>query len=185
MVGDGAERQALVQMRDKMGLDNVMMVDQQPKSRMREYWALSDISLVLLKKSDLFKTVIPSKIFESMAMAKPIILGVEGESADILREAKAGICIEPEDADDLAARVLELFQDPEQCRQLGGNGRQHVMVHFDRTALARKLAYVIEAVGGKTVLEAAEVDDSLNEDPVHRASCQISTASQTSGREAA
>jgi glycosyltransferase involved in cell wall biosynthesis len=160
MVGDGAERQALVQMRDKMALDNVMMIDQQPKSRMREFWALSNISLILLKKSDLFKTVIPSKIFESMAMAKPIILGVEGESADLLQAAKAGVCIEPEHAGDLAAHVLELSQDPERCYQLGRNGRQYVMEHFDRTVLARNLACVIEAVGRKTVLEAAEVSAS-------------------------
>jgi len=157
MVGDGAERQALVRMRDKMGLDNVMMLDQQPKHRMREFWALSDISLVLLKKSDLFKTVIPSKIFESLAMAKPIILGVEGESADLLREAKAGMCIEPEQADELAARILELSRNPERCQQLGRNGRRYVIEHFDRIVLARKLASVLEAVDGKTVLEAEEV----------------------------
>ncbi|HWF62590.1 MAG TPA: glycosyltransferase family 4 protein [Nitrospira sp.] len=161
MVGDGAERKVLVQMRDKMALDNVVMLDQQPKSRMREFWALSNISLVLLKKSDLFKTVIPSKIFESLAMAKPIILGVEGESADLLRAAKAGICIEPEHADDLAARVLDLSQNPERCRQLGKNGRQYVMEHFDRTVLARKLASVIETVGRKTVLGPEEVSVSL------------------------
>lgn len=160
MVGDGAERQALLQMRDDMALGNVMMLDQQPKSRMRDFWALSDISLVLLKKSDLFKTVIPSKIFESLAMAKPIILGVEGESADILRAAKAGICIEPEQADDLAAQVLELSQNAERCRQLGRNGRRYVMEHFDRIVLARKLASVLETVGGRTVLEAEEVSAS-------------------------
>jgi glycosyltransferase involved in cell wall biosynthesis len=148
-------------MRDKMALGNVMMLDQQPKSRMRELWALSDISLVLLKKSDLFKTVIPSKIFESLAMAKPIILGVEGESADLLRAAEAGICIEPERADDLAERVLELFGNPERCRRLGRNGRQYVMEHFDRTVLARKLASVIETVGGKTALGVEEVSVSL------------------------
>jgi glycosyltransferase involved in cell wall biosynthesis len=160
MVGDGAERRALLQMRDDMALGNVVMLDQQPKSRMREFWALSDISLVLLKKSDLFKTVIPSKIFEILAMAKPIILGVEGESADLLRAAKAGICIEPEKADDLATQVLELSQNAERCQQLGRNGRRYVMEHFDRIVLARKLASVLEAVGGRTVLEAEEVSAS-------------------------
>ena len=87
---------------------------------------------------------------------------MEGESADLLRAAKAGICIEPEHADDLAARVLELSQNPEQCRQLGRNGCQYVMKHFDRTVLARKLASVIEAVGGeKTVVETEKVSASL------------------------
>jgi glycosyltransferase involved in cell wall biosynthesis len=161
MVGDGAERRALLQMRDDMALGNVMMLDQQPKSRMRDFWALSDISLVLLKKSDLFKTVIPSKIFESLAMTKPIILGVEGESADLLRAANAGICIEPEQADELAAGVLELSQNPERCQQLGRNGRRYVMEHFDRIVLARKLASVLETVGRGTVLEAEEVSVSV------------------------
>ena len=80
------------------------MLDQQPKEQMPWLWALSDVSLILLKKSDLFKTVIPSKIFESMAMEKPIILGVEGESADIVRAADSGYCIEPENAEELADR---------------------------------------------------------------------------------
>lgn len=161
MVGDGAERQALVQMRDKMALDNVMMLDQQPKSRMRELWALSKVSLVLLKKSDLFKTVIPSKIFESLAMAKPIILGVEGESAELIQAAQAGICIQPEQADELAACVLELSENPELCRQLGKNGRKYVIEHFDRTVLARKLTSVIETVGLKSSLQADEMPISV------------------------
>ena len=157
MVGDGAERQMLVRMRDTMGLTNVMMLDQQPKSRMPEFWALSDVSLVLLKKSDLFKTVIPSKIFESLAMAKPIVLGVEGESADLLRAAQAGLCIEPEDADQLVTRVLELSRDTELCRRLGRNGRKFVMEQFDRIVLARKLASMIEMVCRRSALETAEM----------------------------
>ena len=157
MVGDGAERQVLVRMRDTMGLKNVMMLDQQPKVRMREFWALSDVSLVLLKKSDLFKTVIPSKIFESLAMAKPIVLGVEGESADLLQAAQAGLCIEPEDADQLVARVLELSRDTQLCQRLGRNGRRFVMEQFDRIVLARKLASVIEMVCGGSALQAEEV----------------------------
>ncbi len=157
MVGDGAERQVLVQMRNAMGLQNVMMLDQQSKSRMPEFWALSDVSLVLLKKSDLFKTVIPSKMFESLAMAKPIVLGVEGESADLLLAAQAGICIEPEDADQLVARVLALSNDRELCQRLGRNGRRFVMEHFDRIVLARKLVSVIERVCGRSPVQAPEL----------------------------
>lgn len=146
LVGDGAERQRLVRMRDELKLTNVMMLDQQPKSRMRELWALSGVSLVLLKQSDLFKTVIPSKIFESLAMEKPIILGVEGESADLLQAAKAGICIKPEDAHELATRVGELSHNPALCHQLGISGRTYVTEHFDRIALARKLASTVATV---------------------------------------
>ncbi len=157
MVGDGAERQVLVRLRDTMGLENVMMLEQQPKNRMPELWALSDVSLVLLKKSDLFKTVIPSKMFESMAMAKPMVLGVEGESAGLLQDAQAGLCIEPENVDQLVAGVSMLSHDAELCQRLGKNGRRFVMEHFDRIVLARKLASVMEIVCRRSTLQTAEM----------------------------
>lgn len=146
LVGDGAERQALVRCRDKMGLENVIMLGQQPKSRMRELWALSAVSLVLLKKSELFKTVIPSKIFESLAMEKPVILGVEGESAELLQAAEAGYCIEPESAKELASRIVMLSKDHVLCARLGRSGRAYVTEHFDRVKLARSLLSVFESL---------------------------------------
>ena len=138
LAGDGAERQRLAALRNELGLDNVLMLDQQPKEQMPWLWALSDVSLILLKKSDLFKTVIPSKIFESMAMEKPIILGVEGESADIVRAADSGYCIEPENAEELANRLLQLRESEDLRRRFGHNGRIHVRAHYDRLVLARR-----------------------------------------------
>ncbi len=146
LVGDGAERSRLLAMRDEMKLQNVVMLDQQPKESMPDLWSLSSVSLVLLKKSDLFKTVIPSKIFESMAMEKPIILGVEGESAELVRASGGGVCIEPENGKDLATQVLALYQDPARCKELGTSGRHHVLAHFDRQVLARKLTDVMQRV---------------------------------------
>ncbi len=80
LAGDGAEREHLIQQRDHLRLGNVFIVGQQPKERMPGIWALTDVSLVLLRKRPTFESVIPSKIFEAMAMARPIILGVRGES---------------------------------------------------------------------------------------------------------
>lgn len=146
LVGDGAERSRLVAMRDEMKLSNVLMLDQQPKEKMPELWSLSSVSLVLLKKSALFKTVLPSKIFESMAMEKPVILGVEGESAELVMSAGGGICIEPESAKDLASQVLKLYRDPTMCQELGSSGRRYVLEHFDRQVLARRFADIIQLV---------------------------------------
>ncbi|MDI6722978.1 MAG: glycosyltransferase family 4 protein, partial [Candidatus Aenigmarchaeota archaeon] len=123
LVGDGAERNNLVRQKEVMGLKNVMMLPQQPREKMPEFLALSDVNMVLLRKNDLFKTVIPSKIFESMAMERPIILGVEGESKEIIEEAEAGICIEPESENQLAEAVLKLYNDSALMGKLGKNGR--------------------------------------------------------------
>jgi glycosyltransferase involved in cell wall biosynthesis len=144
LAGDGADRERLLALRQDLALTNVVMLDQQPKEQMPWLWSLSTVSLILLKKSDLFTTVIPSKLFESMAMEKPIILGVEGESAEIVRAAEAGFCIEPENADALANRLLELYVDRALVNRLGVNGRAHVLKHFDRIQLAQRFEQVLE-----------------------------------------
>lgn len=152
MVGDGAERDRLAAKRAEMGLTNVVMLNQLPKASMPALWSLTDVSLVLLKKSDLFKTVIPSKIFESMAMQVPIVLGVEGEAQEIIEAAKAGICIEPEN-DALLARSIEtLYADEALTRSLGENARRYVEQHFNRVVLAERyqqiLVATVDAPGG-------------------------------------
>lgn len=145
LAGDGAEREKLLALRDELALTNVLMLEQQPKEQMPWLWALSSVSVILLKKSDLFTTVIPSKLFESMAMGTPIILGVQGESAEIVTHAEAGFCIEPEDAQELAARVLALFTDAALRARFGTKGRQYVIEHFNRRTLAQRFEQLLQA----------------------------------------
>jgi len=136
LVGDGAERENLIQMKDAMGLKNVILLPQQKKERMPEIIAASDACMVLLIKQELFKTVIPSKIFEDMAMERPIILGVEGESRAIIEAAGSGLCIEPENARALADAVMRLHDDKMLADRLGKNGRDYVKKFYNREALA-------------------------------------------------
>jgi glycosyltransferase involved in cell wall biosynthesis len=136
LIGDGADRDRLLKLRETRGLSNVVIREQQPKNSMPMLWDLLFASIVHLKKSPLFRTVIPSKIFESMAMERPILLGVEGEAAEIVTAARAGVTFEPENAQQLAAAVLELSADPAAARRMGASGRQYVVEHFDRRRLA-------------------------------------------------
>ena len=136
LVGDGAERKRLVELREARGLSNVVILDQQPKARMPMLWDLSSASIVHLKKSPLFETVLPSKIFESMAMERPIVLGVKGEAAQLVAAAQAGLAFEPENAAQLANAVLRLASDSGAARRMGASGRQYILEHFNRTRLA-------------------------------------------------
>lgn len=136
LAGDGAEAAKLMQQRDAMRLGNVFIVGQQPKERMPAIWSLTDVSLVLLRKSETFESVIPSKIFEAMGMARPIILGVRGESQRIVEASGGGICIEPENDTELAEAVRELALDPERVWALGQSGRRYVEANYDRHVLA-------------------------------------------------
>lgn len=146
MIGDGAEKERLQKQSSEMGLHNIKMLPQQAKEKMPKLWALTHVSLVLLKKSDLFKTVIPSKIFESMAMECPIILGVEGESKELVNAAGAGICIEPENATELAAAILALRNNPQRCLTIGKSARGFVVKNYDRRKIAERYLQVFSNV---------------------------------------
>lgn len=148
LVGDGAERERLQKRKQEMGLDNVLILGQLPKEDMPGIWSATDVSVIHLRKDDLFKKVLPSKMFEAMAMSCPIVLGVEGEAADVLNEAGAGITIEPGNAEQLAAAVLRLSQDRELCARLGRQGRTHVREHYDRSVLARRYTAILEQAAG-------------------------------------
>jgi glycosyltransferase involved in cell wall biosynthesis len=92
LMGDGAEKSKLVELAKTLNIPNISFIPSMLKEDVPAYLSLMDVSLVPLKKSDLFKTVIPSKIFENSAMQIPILLGVEGESADIIQKYNAGLC---------------------------------------------------------------------------------------------
>lgn len=146
MVGAGAERASLLEQKQSLELNNLIMLEQLPKSQMPALWSLVDVSLVLLRKSDLFKTVIPSKIFESMAMSKPIILGVEGEAAEIINNSGAGVTIEPENTSELVATIKHWQLHEDEFSTLKKNGPIFVAENFDRTVLANKMLQDIEAI---------------------------------------
>lgn len=148
LVGDGAERARLVEKAANMGLDNVKILGQRPKRDMPGIWAATDISIILLKKSDLFRKVIPSKMFEAMAMECPIVLGVEGESRELLEAGGAGLAIEPENADELASVIVKLADNPDQRAQIGRSGGIFVREHFDRARLAARYLDLLSKAAG-------------------------------------
>jgi len=143
LVGAGAVADELQREAHRQNLDNIVFLGRQDRRVVPGILSISDACLVHLKKARIFETVLPSKLFEACAMAKPIILGVEGYAADFVRRVNAGICIEPEDAEQLLAAVVKLADDPTLCRTLGQAGHEYVMRHHDRDAIARDYQNVI------------------------------------------
>lgn len=159
LVGDGAERNNLLRKKEAMGLKNVIMLGQQKKERMPEIIAASDACMVLLIKQELFKAVIPSKIFEAMAMERPIILGVEGESREIIEEGACGICIEPENPQALADAVMTLCENRELAESLGKNGKAFVANEYDREKLAKTYLQLLIRVGSEVLKRGNQTKD--------------------------
>ena len=136
LVGDGAERAGLERQAKDRGLENVVFVGSVGKEDVVRYWRVADAALVLLRDRPVFRHVLPSKMFEAMATERPIILGVLGESADLLRKADAGLVVQPEDVDGLVVAINQLASDPEQAVRLGKNGRKFVAAELARDKLA-------------------------------------------------
>ena len=107
-IGDGAEKQNLIEYSKTLNLKNFTFLESVTKSDIPLYIDISDYSLVNLKKSDEFKNVIPSKIFENIAMYKPILLGVEGESKKLIENYKVGIAFEPENTQSFINAIHEI-----------------------------------------------------------------------------
>jgi len=146
LVGDGAVREALERTARQEGLKRVVFTGRQDKRVVPDFLSMADACLVHLVRRDLFRTVLPSKIFEAAAMKKPIILGVEGSAAQIVEEANAGICIEPENEAELVETVTRLAQDRELARRMGQAGFDSIAAIYDYDRLAEKYAEVIERV---------------------------------------
>lgn len=145
-VGSGAAREQLARDAARRGLPNVVFVPPQPKERMPAYWSLCDLALVHLKDTPLFRTVIPSKIFEAMAMGCPILLAApDGEAADIVRTTGAGVVLAPEDPPALAAAVKALHGAPAQVAELARKALAAVPL-FTREKQARDMLAAIQEV---------------------------------------
>ena len=144
LLGDGARKADLKAEAARLALDNVIFVDSVPKEQVARYWSVLDVSVIHLRRTELFTTVIPSKLFECMGMGIPVLHGVAGESAEIVRNEGVGCVFEPENAAQLATLLLRLQDDPaalaayrQRCRD--GAGR------YDRTALALRMLDVVRA----------------------------------------
>jgi glycosyltransferase involved in cell wall biosynthesis len=132
IVGDGAELPRLKARADRAGLTNVTFTGLVPRERVPDYLAATDISLVTLKRTDVFKTVLPSKMFEVMAAGRPMILAVDGEARQILERAGAGVAVAPEDGQAVLDTLLALAADPERRREMGSAGIRFVEREFSR-----------------------------------------------------
>ncbi|MFK8164592.1 MAG: glycosyltransferase family 4 protein [Lewinella sp.] len=143
-IGGGARKKHLEERVQREGFVNVTMLPSVAKTEIARYISITDIALVPLRRSDTFKTVIPSKIFENAAMGKPILLGVEGESEAIIKKYGAGLCFIPEDQDDFL-RQLNRFAVEEIYAECKANCAL-LAEDYDRGVLAAQMLEVLREV---------------------------------------
>lgn len=142
--GGGATRKKIVDLVNEKRLHNVILIDRQPKEMMPRIWSLCDVSLVPLVNNSLFSTVIPSKIFECMAMGIPTIMSVpEGEATEIIRNTNSGITVDCEDVEQIANAIIQLSSEPVKYEMIRKSSITSSM-SFSRNYMADKMIGVLE-----------------------------------------
>lgn len=145
-VGEGPVKHRLVARAEQEGLANVRFQPQVPVDEVAPWLNACDVLLVPLRRLDLLTTFVPSKLFDLMCCARPVILMVDGEAREILEEARAGVFVEPEDSAALAETIRRLAAVPEECRAMGERGRTYVLGRYLRENQARELDTLLRAV---------------------------------------
>ena len=135
-VGDGAEKQNLLEYSKTLESNNFTFLESVSKNEIPLYIGISDFSLVNLKKSDEFKNVIPSKIFENIAMYKPILLGVEGESKKLINSYEVGVSFQPENEESFFNALYDIQKLDRESFKINCNT---MLADFDRNNIAENL----------------------------------------------
>ena len=156
LIGEGAEKERIKSIAQSRGLNNIRFFDQQPRETIPAFISASDACLVLLKKTDVFKTVIPTKMLEFMSCARPVILGVDGQARQMVEEAGAGIVIEPESSTALVQAIGQLAANPELGHKLGQRGREYILQNLSRRQTADTYLRVLEELLGSPQSRKAE-----------------------------
>jgi len=146
LVGEGADRERIVSLARSKKLTNLLFVGQQPRERIPAYISASDACVVMLKPSEIFETVIPTKMLEFMSCGRPVILAVRGESRHLLESSGGGLSIEPDNPEALCAAIVRLHEQTALCEQLGRNGRNHIIRELSRQRTANHYLTVLEAL---------------------------------------
>ena len=147
-LGNGAKKSELVREAMMRGLTNVLFLDSTSKTDVTRYWSLLDLSIIHLLKAQLFSSVIPSKLFECMAMGIPILHGVSGESAQIVITEQIGEVFESGNASQLVELLLDLKKDPAKMDRYHRNGIKAAQF-YNRSYLAKNMLDILNRLVNK------------------------------------
>lgn len=148
-IGEGAEKAALVERAREWGLSNVRFLPGQARGTVEGYYRAADLCLVPLRDIPLFDTFIPSKMFEMLGCARPILASVRGEAARILSDSQAALVVGPEDAQAIADGIVALKQDAPRRETMASRGREFVSKNYQRRDLALRYGRLLEEIAAK------------------------------------
>jgi len=148
-VGEGPVKAKIVALTEQHGLKNVLFHPEVPRERVPAFLSAADVALVPLRRLDLFRDALPSKMFDAWAAGCPTLVSIAGEARRVLGQAGAGCFVEPENPQALAEAIQTLAGDRAACREMGLKGRAFVEAHYSRQAQARQLEQLLRTTLAK------------------------------------
>lgn len=143
-LGDGARKSDLISYSKRLHLKNTIFLDTVPRSEILLYWSILDLSIIHLKDSNAFRSVIPSKLFECMAMGIPVLHGVYGESQDIVLKNSIGLAFQSENSTDLANKLMQVQANKSLLKDFSKNGILSSL-KYDRHNLALSMLDILKS----------------------------------------
>jgi glycosyltransferase involved in cell wall biosynthesis len=138
LLGDGPEKERLITRVNTENITRVFFLDLVGRSEVPSIVSSVDAAVIPLKKMELFLGAIPSKIFENLALEKPLLLAVDGEARELfINQGKCGLFTEPENAEELAEAAVYMEQHPDECKAMGTNGKAYAQKYFMRENIAK------------------------------------------------
>lgn len=136
LVGDGPEKDRLVERAAGEEVDNVQFLDPVPRRRAADLLRAADVGLAVLKDVSGFRNVYPNKVYDSLASGKPVLLAIDGVVRDLVEGADAGVAVPPEAAEALAKEAQRLADQPSERKRMGRNAAELMRQEFDMRELA-------------------------------------------------
>ena len=144
LIGEGAYKKQVEEMVNAKNLTNVKLLPFQPYEDISHVFSLGDAGLVI-SKPGVGENSVPSKTWSIMSASRPVLSNFdENELKDIVSEHRCGIFTKAGDKEAFKASILELYHNPELCREYGRNGRQFVMDHLTKKVGTKKYVDVIK-----------------------------------------
>lgn len=139
LIGDGPKKAELLSLASQYNLPNLTMMAEKPREQIPDYLSAADVSLIPLKKAEIFKGALPSKIFDAWACERPVLISIDGEARQVVESVGGGLFIPPEDAQKMAEALILLKDSPSEREIMGRMGLAYTRQNHSRAALAEKL----------------------------------------------
>ncbi|OIN66781.1 glycosyltransferase WbuB [Exiguobacterium sp. KRL4] len=144
IVGDGTAHSNCVDLAKKYSLNNVVFHGRHPIEKMKEFYDKADAFLVSMKKNEIVSYTLPNKVQSYLAAGKPVLGMIDGETNSIIHESDCGYCVEAENFQAFAEKIIEFKRNAEKHQEFGENAKRYYENNFSKKDFFEKLDQILQ-----------------------------------------